>query len=117
MGYRSEVGVLITVPLKVNSDKLLNKIKKAWGEDFEKCFEIKQFVEDYRYLALHCDWIKWYESYGCVKRFMDFIRSWEYASGGVHYVRIGESLEDLEELIYGCPEKYIEIERYMSLPK
>lgn len=118
MGYRNEVGVLITVPNKVNSDKFLEKIKTIYGDCFHSDFDtVKQFSEcGHRFIYLHCDWIKWYESYSDVKAFTEFISSWNdhYKSGGVDFVRIGESNDDLEESVYGEPEKYIRVERYMA---
>lgn len=118
MGYRSEVGVLITVPDKVNSDKLLEKIEKVYGKYFRNDFDvIKQFKKDnFRFIYLHCDWIKWYESFKDVQAFMEFISLWKenYKTGGVDFVRIGESNDDLEEAVYGDPQDFLRIERYME---
>ena len=118
MGYRSEVGVLITVPDKVNSNKLVEKIAKIYGDCFRSDFDVvKEFKkDDNRFIYLHCDWVKWYESFEDVKAFMGFISSWEnhYKTGGVDFVRIGESYEDLEENVYGDPQEYIRVERYMA---
>lgn len=118
MGYRSEVGVLITVPDRVNSDKLVEKIAKIYGNCFHSDFDVvKQFKkEGNRFIYLHCDWVKWYESFEDVKKFMEFISSWtdNYKTGGVDFVRIGECYEDLEEKVYGDPMEYIRVERYMA---
>ena len=118
MGYRSEVGVLITVPDKVNSSKLVEKIAGIYGNCFYSDFDVvKEFKKDEnRYIYFHCDWVKWYESFKDVKAFMKFISSWEkhYKTGGVDFVRIGESYEDLEENVYGDPQEYIRVERYMA---
>ena len=118
MGYRSEIGVLITVPVRVNSDKLIGKIAHIWGDDFNDCFSVKKFKENgIHFIALHCDWIKWYESYTCVRKFMNFIASWEnhYKTGGVSYIRIGEDECDVDDQCYGEPSKYIELVRYMEV--
>ena len=118
MGYRSEVGVLITVPNRVNSNKLVEKIARIYGDYFKQDFSVKQFKEDdIEFISLHCDWIKWYESFRDVGKFMKFIRSWEdhYKTGGVHYVRIGEDQCDVDDECFGEPAKYIELVRYMEV--
>lgn len=118
MAYRSEVGVLITVPDKVNSSKLVEKIARIYGDCFRRDFDVvQQFKKDNnRFIYLHCDWVKWYDCFKDVKAFMRFISSWKnhYKTGGVDFVRIGESYEDLEENVYGDPQEYIRVERYMA---
>lgn len=121
MGYRSEIGCLITCPVKVSAGKIIQKLRGVWGddEDFNSCFKVSEFSngED-RFVYVHADWLKWYDgSYDDVTAFMEFIRSWEdrYQSGGVHYVRIGESLGDVEEEIHGDPQQYINVYSTMEL--
>jgi hypothetical protein len=48
---------------------------------------------------------------------MDFVNSWDdnYKDGGIHYLRIGEDYDDIEEIVYGEPMKYIHLFRYMKL--
>lgn len=116
MGYRSEVGILITVPAKVNSNRLLERLCKMYGGKFE---DMKQFSDgENRFIYLHEGWVKWYEdSYDDVKAIMNFIYNWEdhYKTGGVHYVRIGEHVSDVDELTFGEPHQYINMERYLTL--
>lgn len=116
MGYRSEIGVLITVPDKVNSDKLLTRVCGIIN-DYDSVELFSKY--NHRFIHLHWDWVKWYDAYDDVRKFMDFIRSWEdrYKTGGVHMVRIGEQIEDIEEFIYGEPELFIEVQRSMVISK
>ena len=122
MGYRSEIGILITCPKRVSGDKIISRMKKAWntenGDDLEKDFSITEVLDGkHRYVGFHCDWIKWYESFDCVRKVMDYIGTWDenYKSGGVHFVRIGESLGDIDEMCFGDPESYIDVWSSMSV--
>ena len=119
MGYRSEIGCLVTCPKHVAGSKIISRFKKAFGEDFDACFDVKQFSngED-SFVYIHGDWLKWYEdSYSDVMAFMDIVHTWEdhYKTGGVHFVRIGESLGDIEEDYRGDPQQYIEVYSQMSV--
>lgn len=112
MGYRSEVGCLITVPNKTNSDNLAKKIANIYKFDDVKVFE----QWGVRYIYLHDNWVKWYEDvFDDVKAFMEFIHSWPYKTGGVHFLRIGESYDDVEEYVNGDPQEYIQLERSMYI--
>lgn len=117
MGYRSEVGVLITVPAKVNSDKLVKKLRRVYGECFDDDFDSVEVYNRYdnRLIYLHADWIKWYESYDDIHAFMEFLGMWPYKTGGVHFLRIGESADDVEESYYGDPQEFIDLHRSMSI--
>ncbi len=112
MGYRSEVGVLITVPNKVNSDKLVKKISNLISD-----YDSVEVYNKYggRFVYLHWDWVKWYESFEDVHDFMEFLGLWPYKTGGAHFMRIGESADDTEEAYYGNPEEYIDLHRSMSV--
>ena len=63
--------------------------------------------------------MKWYDNlYEDVKETMNWINDFEnnYDSGGVHYLRIGESWEDVEEIMHGNEiKRYIEFYRYMDI--
>ena len=112
MGYRSEVGCLITVPAKVNSEKLVKKIHSLYQ------FDNVKILDRYgvRLIYLHDSWVKWYEEcYDDVKAFMEFVHNWPYKTGGVHFLRIGESYDDVEEIVKGEPQEYIQMERSMSV--
>ena len=108
MGYRSEIGVMITMPKHAKYEDIIKRFRKGWNddEDFDYCFEIKrkEYYGD-RFIFIHSKIdLKWYEgSFKDVDGFMDVIRKWTdtYKTGGVHYVRIGERVDDLEEEIYG----------------
>ena len=118
MGYRSEIGILITIPEETNSDELISKIKDLWGDDFYDCFSVKKFSEGkYNFLTFHSNWIKWYGTYTCVMNVENFIENWEdnYKTGGIHFIRIGEDYDDFEEKYYGTPEKYIDCVRYLEI--
>ena len=119
MSYRSEVGCLITVQNKVNSGKLLKRLEKVYGECFSSDFDVVKEYRRYtsRCIYLHADWIKWYGCFEDISAFMDFIGSWPYKTGGVHFVRIGESVDDVEEACYGDPQEFLDICRYIGIPQ
>ena len=119
MGYRSEIGILVTLPRGVKASTMLKKMFGAWEEnDFNYCFEVKERHEEFNYLFVHTKHdIKWYEDcYQDVTKTMKFIRDFEkhYKTGGVHYLRIGESIEDVEEELRGECERIIQLERIMA---
>ena len=121
MGYRSEVGILITLPNNVKAQEIIDKFKNAWGEDFDKMFEVDtDSVNDCVYLKI--DDVKWYEGkdfgFKEVNNVMELVRNWEshYDTGGVHYIRIGENYEDVEEIVSGDVEEYLSLCRTIELP-
>ena len=123
MGYRSEIGVMVTMPKHVKYENVINRFRNCWNSqsDFDHCFDVKcnAYGGD-RFVFIHTKFdLKWYEgTYDEVTKFMQVIRNWQdiYKSGGVHYVRIGESIEDLEEECRGNIEECVQIERSMYSP-
>ena len=122
MGYRSEVAMLITLPENVSARKIINRFKKIWGDyNFEEDFEVDTTsVEGCVYLAISD--IKWYEGkqfgFKEVNGVMELVRNWEdyYRTGGVHYIRIGENYDDVEEIISGEVNEYLGLRRSIELP-
>ena len=121
MGYRSEIGILITLPESVKGEEIINKFKKAWcyGE-LEDCFDIddEESMKGFVFIHSKID-LKWYEGFEGfedVNNTMKLIRSWEdmYSTGGISFLRIGEDYEDNEEEYYGEPDRYMCLERSMS---
>ena len=115
MGYRSEVDILINLPKHVSAQKMVDKFKKAWGEDFD----IVDTTSVKNCVFLSIDWVKWYEgTYKEVDNIMKLVNRWEshYKTGGIHFVRIGESIEDTEEIISGDCERILNVERIVTLP-
>lgn len=130
MGYRSEIGILITLPQDKNEALLVEQqLKEAMGKELETCFSFKHFERkgientyDMLYVKTNCD-LKWYGSYEEVRRTMDFVNTYEekYCNEeehsyceGLHYLRIGESYDDMEEIIQGDPWEYINFIRSLS---
>lgn len=120
MGYRSEVGILVTLPNNVSGNEIIAKFKNAFGKYFDECFEIDNEESIKGLVYIHTKiCLKWYEGcegYEDVTNTMRLIRSWEddYKDGGISYLRIGEDLEDTEEEYYGEPERYLCCERSIS---
>lgn len=122
MGYRSQIALIVTLPKKVSYDTMLSKFKKAWNDDddFACCFRVSSDKNEYgRYLKLitKSD-LKWYETYfKQVDDFMKIVREFEdtYKSGGLHYLRLGEDLTDVEEIIQGEPQEYVGFYRSLSV--
>ena len=119
MGYRSEIGILVTLPRGVKAKTMVEKLFSKWDkEDFENVFEVKERYEEFNYVYIHSKYdIKWYDTcYEDVKATMNFIRDFEnhYKTGGIHFVRIGENNDDLEEEYKGDCERIIEVQRYMA---
>ena len=123
MGYRSEVAILITLPENVSARKVINKFKKAWGDyNFEEDFEVDtESVNGCVYIGTKGD-LKWYEGkqfgYKEVNDFMELVRNWEdyYETGGVHFLRIGENFDDVEEIVSGEVDEFLQLTRSISLP-
>lgn len=117
MGYRSEIGILVTLPRGVKAKTMVNHLFKKWDKDeFKQCFEVKERYEEFNYVYIHTTRdLKWYESFKDVGATMKFIRDFEnhYKTGGIHFVRIGEEMDDIEEEIKGDCERIIQLERYM----
>ena len=117
MGYRSEVGILITVPARMTAESIVMALSKKWT-DWHECFETSKFKENgIQFVYVHTKFdIKWYEeTYEDVKATMKAIHNWKYKTGGCHYIRIGESWEDTEEIVAGDPAKYLNFYRYFAL--
>lgn len=122
MGYRSEISVLVTLPKNVSARKVVNAFKKAWGDyDFKECFEVDSAsVEGCVYIGTIED-LKWYTGslgFEEVNNFMELINHWEehFKSGGVHFIRIGESYDDVEEIVSGDVKQYLSLNRVVELP-
>ena len=114
MGYCSEIGILITLPKNKTSEKIVNELTKLMS-DFKDNFDITH-KDNWVYCHTKMS-LKWYSSYEDVKAVMEWINDFEdnYKTGGIHYLRIGESIEDIEEKVLGKPEKYIELFRGMDI--
>jgi len=123
MGYRSEIGVMVTMPKHAKYEDIIKRFRKGWNddEDFDHCFDIKTkeyYGDRFIFIRTKVD-LKWYEgTFKEVDNFMKVIRNWtnNYKTGGVHYVRIGESVDDLEEEIFGDIEECVQIQRSMYAP-
>ena len=119
MGYRSEVGILITLPENTTKNEIIKELASEWKEEeFNDCFSVVELNEG-KCVYIHTEYdLKWYEDiYEDVKGTMEWINDFEerYDTGGVHFLRIGENLDDTEEIIVGEPERYIEFYRYMRI--
>lgn len=121
MGYRSDIGILITLPENVSAKEIIDKFRKAYGEeDFDDYFEVDEDVRGCVYL--HVSDVKWYEGkdfgYKEVNNVMELVRNWEehFKTGGIHYIRIGEAYDDLEEIVNGDVEEYLGVSRTIELP-
>lgn len=121
MGYRSGVSILITLPENVSARKVINKFKKAWGEDFKDYFTTDdKSVDGCLYIGTKED-LKWYT--GCygfeeVNRFMEIVNHWEehFETGGIHFIRLGENYDDVEEIVSGDVMEYLSLNRIVELP-
>lgn len=97
MGYRSEVMALVYTynqPLKYEALKTLmntafKEIFDEWGNDFE-------WVDGANVLRFEVDDVKWYDSYGAVRRFHAFLEGVERLGYSTEFVRIGEDNDDVE---------------------
>lgn len=115
MGYRSDVKVLIDIPSKKAED-LGKEIEKATLINGHSAFGEYQIDKKNNLLICEAKWVKWYEDFDEIKAFNDWIgnKQEEFENGlegGIHFIRMGESLEDNEELIYGDPQHYLQIVR------
>lgn len=116
MGYRSEVGVLFTLPTNKTIEQVIKELL-FYYPDLKEDFSITTINEDKEYLFIRTKFdLKWYKNFTDVKDFMGYLYDFgELKDAGVHYLRIGENYEDIEEIIYGKPLKYLKLERYIDL--
>ena len=121
MGYRSEVAVRFDLPSKFGNDVkgFLEEIKKQTGiknlnDLFDGYYTDKFYSEEDNVVILYAEYVKWYSGfYDDVDKFEEFMNDFEdfYEDGAVHFVRIGENLEDIEEKIIGDPSGYLDVIR------
>jgi len=113
MGYRSEI--IIAYNKKVETELLLETLKlpKILLEIHE---DSKYVEEDLGYYYYHIIETKWYASYPEVQECIDFIDELVADhEDDFAFVRIGEDLDDFEEL--GVPWDFdIGIQRYIQSP-
>lgn len=120
MGYRSEVGILITVPKRIKPETMVKKLFSKWkANELKDCFKITYFEEfGSKFVYAYCSWIKWYaETFEDEKATMHFINNYGYKTGGIHFVRWGEDYDDVEEIIVGKPQKWLQFERRIWLQR
>ena len=113
MGYRSVVKVLITS----DSPALINKAYKMIPKKLFSEYNWKEndFRKDLCRIEFHAEYVKWYNGYEDVELFNKWMSEVEELlgeQGGIHFVRIGEDISDVEENAFGSPFEYINICRY-----
>ena len=120
MGYRSEIGILVTIPKTTSAKKILEKMFSKWDKnEFKDLFEVTKFNREHiKFVYVNTKYdLKWYECFEEVKTTMDFINDFNkhYKSGGIHYLRVGENYDDVDEIVVGDPFEYIHLHRYMEI--
>lgn len=127
MGYRSDVKVLIDIPCRKASDvakEIARKTehKSEYSKDVYQLFD--KFLVDKKenILILEAIDTKWYEDFDEVKEFYDWLAETsdkfdKGMEGGIHFLRIGESYDDVEEIVYGDPKEYLQLYRDIEIPE
>lgn len=115
MGYRSEVKCLINLKERDVED-VKKEIIDLVGEDF---FDEIKTNKTKKLVLCSADYIKWYDSYPEVRNFEIWMRkqSEKFSptnKGTIHFVRIGDDLDDIEEKCYGEMEYFLDVRRHID---
>ena len=121
MGYRSDVAIVMK---EKDFLTMLEEVKQAeikWLNDWilsaynhpevkNKPFcELNPQADDYQWVALYWEWVKWYEDYQEVA----FIENFLQKINQYDFVRIGEDDDDTE-IIYKSQNYLIGVERRIT---
>ena len=109
MGYNSEVCVRFDIPTRMTQDSFIKRIEKDCKCKLSNLFD-KIYKKD-KVLYLYTGWVKWYNNFPDVENFENFVHNFEdkFKTGGVHFIRIGEDLGDIDDYSFGNPSDYISI--------
>lgn len=106
MGYRSEVAYTIRFDSKETLNEFIALVMAKGGYEVEALRECNIYVKDepkdYR-VSFYADYVKWYDDYDDVKShhwLMDFAEERFDSKVGYRFIRIGEDIEDIED-VYG----------------
>jgi len=102
MGYRSEVALAT----RKQDFKILKNLAKENQIvlDFIDEADIKA---DDDIVILHWDWVKWYSDYPEIKAIDKFLDELREKDAPYKFIRIGESVEDVEvDINYGNEDEY-----------
>ncbi len=102
MGYRSEVALAT----RKQDFKILKNLAKENQIvlDFIDEADIKA---DDDIVILHWDWVKWYSDYPEIKAIDKFLDELREKNAPYKFIRIGESVEDVEvDINYGNEDEY-----------
>ena len=107
MGYRSEVAYQIVLKDKKLLNEFIAKVMVLGGnvcEALKECEVIANEVEECT-INFYAEDVKWYEGYPIVdghNKLRDLAFEWYGVDDvGVNYIRIGEEVEDIEEIYEG----------------
>lgn len=106
MGYNSKIRIVTT---KGGFDKLYQhskeKLKDSYHKNLLDSLDIKRISsEDENVLLFGWDWLKWYEEFDSVKAIMEGLKLLEDEDIPYHYIRIGESEGDVEEILHDAED-------------
>ena len=129
MGCRSDVAILFTLPDNIPTEQVLKELQACLNgmtlydgkpETLDWIFNEIKVDEEEHLIQLFAGDIKWYtgcSGYEDINNIMAYIHSFtdKYEDGGYHFVRIGESIEDVEEEFDGDDIKWLGINRSIDL--
>ena len=114
MGYYSDVAVRIEIAEGYDVNKVIENFKENFNNEYE-VFDLENHLHYVKRGIVICGYsLKWYDSFGDVQAFYKWCEEQEADNEnieGIHFVRIGEDLDDIEERVYGELWDYIHIRR------
>lgn len=107
MGYRSEVGAVLAVPV---ADHARMAAIIELEMDSADPLPFKAYPSEEKnavYYVLHVSYVKWYDEYDCVKAYYRIVRSLqELDTWALNFLRIGEEYEDIEVISESSDNEY-----------
>ena len=120
MSYYSDVAVRIEVSEGYDVNKVIEDFKENFNNeyevfDLERCLEISSDNQVVTFWVYGIKWHDWFDEVKALfKWFAKQEEQIELCLGdikGIQFVRIGERLDDNEDIVYGNLNEYIHISR------
>lgn len=97
MGYRSDVSIGIAFKDKAHMTNFITKCKLNSVISTEELSFYKVIQNDPPIIGLYFDNVKWYEGFEDVDMHIEFIEAANESGCQTIFLRVGESLDDIEE--------------------
>lgn len=112
MGYRSNISCVIETQTK-SLDEIIKEIKESVGQDWT-LLKYEKFEKEHLILVSG-EWLKWDRDYDFVKGFNNWLNNCDDDDIAIHFMRVGECYDDIEEIIIGEPYHLLYLDRKIYL--